>query len=98
MKMTVPRREVLILSGTRTPVGKFNGSLKDLPATELGALVIREALTRAQIAPERVDEVLMGNVISAGLGQAPARVAALKGGLPDKINATLVNKVCGSSL
>lgn len=92
------RREVLILSGARTPVGKFNGSLKDIPATDLGGIVTREAVRRAEIEPARVDEVLMGNVISAGLGQAPARQVALKAGLKDTISATLVNKVCGSSL
>lgn len=96
--MAAQRREALILAGTRTPIGKFNGTLKDIPATTLGAVVIREVLRRANIEPERVDEVLMGNVISAGLGQAPARVAALQAGLPKSINATLINKVCGSSL
>lgn len=91
-------KEVLILSGARLPTGKFQGSLKEISATALGAHAIRAALERAQVEPEQIDEVLMGNVVSAGLGQAPARQAALGAGLPDTINATLVNKVCGSSL
>jgi acetyl-CoA C-acetyltransferase len=90
--------EVFILSGARLPTGKFQGSLKDIPAPQLGAHAIRAALDRAQIDPKQIDEVLMGNVVSAGLGQAPARQAALGAGLPDTINATLLNKVCGSSL
>lgn len=96
--MKAQPRDVLILAGARTPIGKFNGTLKNTPATDLGAVVIAESVKRANIDPVRVDEVLMGNVISAGLGQAPARVAALQAGLPKKINATLINKVCGSSL
>lgn len=91
-------KDVLILSGARTPIGKFQGTLKDIPATELGAVTIRAAVERASIQPERVDEVLMGNVLSAGLGQAPARQAAIRAGLTNAINATTVNKVCGSSL
>lgn len=91
-------KDVLILSGARLPTGKFQGSLQDIPATELGAHAIRAAMERAQVDPNRIDEVLMGNVVSAGLGQAPARQAALAGGLPKSINATLINKVCGSSL
>jgi acetyl-CoA C-acetyltransferase len=91
-------KDVLISGGARTPIGKFQGTLKDTPATDLGATAIRAAVERARIEPERVDEVLMGNVISAGLGQAPARQAAIRGGLTDTINATTVNKVCGSSL
>src|SRR5512142_1135952 len=91
-------KEVFIIGGARTPIGKFQGALKDVPATELGAIAIRAAMERAGLAPERVDEVLMGNVISAGLGQAPARQAAIRAGLTDKINATSINKVCGSSL
>jgi len=87
-----------ILAGVRTPIGKFLGAFRDTPATELGAVVIREALYRAGIAAERVDEVIMGNVVSAGLGQAPARQAALKAGLPPSVAAVTVNKVCGSSL
>ncbi len=91
-------KEVFILSGARLPTGKFQGSLKDIPATQLGAHAIRAAMERAQVDPKQIDEVLMGNVVSAGLGQAPARQAALGAGLPDTINATLLNKVCGSSL
>ncbi|MGE5138707.1 MAG: acetyl-CoA C-acetyltransferase [Rudaea sp.] len=91
-------KDVLIVGGARTPIGKFQGSLKDVPATDLGAVAIRAAVERAGVDPSRVDEVLMGNVISAGLGQAPARQAAIKAGLGDTINATAVNKVCGSSL
>lgn len=91
-------KDVFILGGARLATGKFNGSLKDMPATELGAHVIRAALERTQVEPERVDEVLMGNVVSAGLGQAPARQAAIHAGLPTTINATLLNKVCGSSI
>jgi acetyl-CoA C-acetyltransferase len=87
-----------ILAGVRTPIGKFLGAFRDTPATELGAVVIREALQRAGIAADRVDEVIMGNVVSAGLGQAPARQAALKAGLPPTVAAVTVNKVCGSSL
>lgn len=90
--------DVFILSGARLPTGKFNGSLSSIPATQLGSHVIRAALERADMDPKRVDEVFMGNVVSAGLGQAPARQAAIGAGLPDTINATLVNKVCGSSL
>lgn len=90
--------DVFILSAARVATGKFQGALKDIPATKLGAHVTRAAIQRAGIEPSRVDEVLMGNVVSAGLGQAPARQAALGAGLPDTINATLVNKVCGSAL
>ncbi|MCH8831096.1 MAG: hypothetical protein IID45_16110, partial [Planctomycetes bacterium] len=87
-----------LIAGVRTPIGKFLGVLRDLPATELGAIAIRETLNRAEIAPADVDEVIMGNVISAGLGQAPARQAALKAGLPHTVAALTVNKVCGSGL
>lgn len=91
-------KDVFILSGARLPTGKFQGSLQNIPAPQLGAHVIRAALERAALEPRQIDEVLMGNVVSAGLGQAPARQAALGAGLPDTINATLLNKVCGSSL
>lgn len=91
-------KEVFILSGARLPTGKFQGSLKDLSAPLLGAHAIRAAMERAQADPKQVGEVLMGNVVSAGLGMAPARQAAFGAGLPDTINATLLNKVCGSSL
>ena len=91
-------KDVLIIGGARTPVGKFQGTLKEIPATELGAVAIRASIERAGVEPGRVDEVLMGNVISAGLGQAPARQAAIRAGLTETINATTINKVCGSSL
>ena len=88
----------VILSAVRTPTGKFLGALKTLTAPELGALVVREAVRRSGVAPEAIDECIMGNVISAGLGQAPARQAALNGGLPDTVAALTINKVCGSGL
>jgi acetyl-CoA C-acetyltransferase len=91
-------REAVILSAVRLPIGKFMGALKGFRAPELGAMVVREAIQRAGIGPDRVDEVIMGNVLSAGLGQAPARQAALKGGLPPKVGALTINKVCGSGL
>ena len=90
--------EVVIISGCRTPVGKFQGSLSDLSATRLGAVVVREAVERARLDPEQVDECIMGNVVSAGLGQNPARQAAIFGGLPPEVGAMTVNKVCGSGL
>ena len=90
--------EAVIISATRTPVGKFLGSLKGFSATELGAIVVRESVKRAGIKPEDVDEVIMGCVIQAGLGQNPARQAALNGGLPSTVAAVTVNKVCGSGL
>lgn len=88
----------VILSAVRTPTGKFGGSLAALSATDLGAAVIREAVRRAGVAPDQIDEVVMGNVISAGLGQSPGRQAALRGGLPSTVPAYVVNKVCGSGL
>ena len=91
-------RETAIVSAVRTPTGKFLGVLKGFTATELGAMVVREATRRAGIDPEIVDECIMGNVVSAGLGQSPARQAALKGGLPDHVAALTINKVCGSGL
>jgi len=91
-------REAVILSAVRTPTGKFLGALKSVSATDLGALVIREAVRRADVDAGQVDEVIMGNVVSAGLGQAPARQAALKGGLPHKVSALTINMVCGSGL
>jgi acetyl-CoA C-acetyltransferase len=90
--------EAVIVGAVRTPTGKFRGALKDLPATELGALVVAEAVRRAGIDPGLVDECIMGNVISAGLGQNPARQAALRGGLGDHVAALTINKVCGSGL
>jgi len=91
-------RESVIVSAVRLPSGKFLGALKSLPAPELGARVIREAVTRAGIEPGLVDECIMGNVVSAGVGQAPARQAALKGGLGEHVAALTINKVCGSGL
>src|SRR5438477_5980535 len=90
--------EVVIISGVRTPVGKFQGSLSDFSATQLGAMVVREAVKRANLDPKQVDECIMGNVVSAGLGQNPARQAALFGGLPPEVGAMTINKVCGSGL
>jgi acetyl-CoA C-acetyltransferase len=91
-------RDVVILSAARTPIGSFSGSLASIPAPRLGAVAIGEALRRAKVEPGRVDEVLMGNVVSAGLGQAPARQAAIYAGIPESVGATTVNKVCGSGL
>ncbi len=90
--------EAVIISAARTPVGKFLGSLKGFSATELGAIAVRESVKRAGIRPEDVDEVIMGCVIQAGLGQNPARQAALNGGIPPTVSAVTVNKVCGSGL
>jgi acetyl-CoA C-acetyltransferase len=90
--------DVYILSAARTPIGKFGGGLSTTPATQLGAVAIRAAVERAGIAPESVDEAFMGQVIQAGAGQAPARQAALRAGLPDGVSATTINKVCGSGL
>jgi acetyl-CoA C-acetyltransferase len=91
-------RESVIVSAVRTPTGKFLGGLKSFTAPQLGALVVAEAVRRAGIDPEIVDECVMGNVVSAGLGQNPARQAALRGGLPEHVAALTVNKVCGSGL
>ncbi|MGB6133935.1 MAG: acetyl-CoA C-acetyltransferase [Acidobacteriaceae bacterium] len=90
--------EIVIVSGVRTPVGKFQGSLSEVTATQLGATVVREAVKRARLKPEQIDECIMGNVVSAGLGQNPARQAALYGGLPPEVSAVTVNMVCGSGL
>jgi acetyl-CoA C-acetyltransferase len=90
--------DVVIISGCRTPVGKFQGSLSDLSAPQLGAIVVREAVKRANVDPAQVDECIMGNVISAGLGQNPARQAAIFGGLSPATGAMTINKVCGSGL
>ncbi|HEX5413515.1 MAG TPA: acetyl-CoA C-acetyltransferase [Terriglobia bacterium] len=91
-------QEAVIIAAVRTPIGKFQGSLSTLTAVELGACVVREAVRRAQIEPALVDEVIMGNVVSAGLGQNPARQAALRGGLDPRVAAMTINKVCGSGL
>ena len=90
--------DVVIVSAARTPVGTFGGSLKDVPAVRLGGIAVAEALRRAGLRPEQVDEVLLGNVLQAGLGQNTARQAALHAGLPVEVPATTVNKVCGSGL
>src|SRR5215216_2384187 len=92
------RREAVIISAARTPTGKFQGSLKGFTATQLGALAVREAVSRAGVAVEDVDEVIMGCVVQAGLGQNPARQAALHGGIPFGVSAVTINKVCGSGL
>jgi len=94
----MPAREVVIVGAARTPVGSFLGSLATLPAPRLGAVAIRAALQRAGVDPSRVDEVVMGNVLQAGEGQAPARQAARHAGLPDGVPAWTLNKVCGSGL
>lgn len=91
-------KDAVIVSAVRTPVGKILGALKNFKATDLGAMVVREAVKRAGVKPEDVDEVIMGCVIQAGLGQNPARQAALRGGLPNTVSAVTVNKVCGSGL
>lgn len=90
--------DVVILSAARTAIGKFGGSLAELSAPQLGGVVIKAALERAGINGDVVDEVIMGNVVGAGLGQAPARQAALAGGVPDSVSALTINKVCGSGL
>ncbi len=90
--------DVVIIAGVRTPVGKFQGSLSEITAPKLGALVVREAVKRAGIDPGVVNECIMGNVVSAGLGQNPARQAAIYGGLPPSVGAMTINKVCGSGL
>lgn len=92
------QEEAVIVSAVRTPIGTFGGALAEVPAPRLGAVVIREALRRAGIAPEQVDEVIMGNVLQAGLGMNPARQAAMAAGLPETVPATTINKVCGSGL
>lgn len=90
--------DIFIVSAVRTPTGKFLGALKKFKATELGSLVVREAMSRAGVEPNHIDEVIMGNVVSAGLGQNPARQAALGAGLPPAVAALSINKVCGSGL
>src|SRR5713101_14276 len=90
--------DVVIISGVRTAVGKFQGSLAELGAVQLGAMAVREAVKRAQVDAKQVDECIMGNVVTAGLGQNPARQAALNGGLPPEVGAMTINKVCGSGL
>ncbi|MER2036906.1 MAG: acetyl-CoA C-acetyltransferase [Solibacillus sp.] len=91
-------QEVVIVSAVRTAIGSFQGSLKDIPATTLGSIVLKEALNRIQLNPAVVDEVIMGNVLAAGLGQNPARQASIKAGIPETVPAMTINKVCGSGL
>lgn len=90
--------EVVIVSAVRTAIGSFQGALKDVPATKLGAIVIEKALEKAGVSKEIVDEVIMGNVLQAGLGQNPARQASIQAGLPQSVSALTINKVCGSGL
>ena len=96
--MTDTKRQAVIVSAVRTPIGKFLGGLAPLSAPELGAIAIRAAVERARIDVKDVEEVIMGNVIQGGVGQAPARQAALKGGIPATVSAMTINKVCGSGL
>lgn len=91
-------KEVVIVSAVRTAIGSFQGSLKDVPATKLGAIVIKEALAKAGLEPNQVSEVIMGNVLQAGLGQNPARQASIQAGLPETVPSMTINKVCGSGL
>ncbi|MBS1655801.1 MAG: acetyl-CoA C-acetyltransferase, partial [Bacteroidetes bacterium] len=91
-------KEVYIISAVRTPMGSFGGSLKSLSATQLGAIAIKGALQKAGVKPEQVQDVLMGCVLQANLGQAPARQAAKFAGLPNEVNCTTVNKVCASGM
>ena len=92
------KREVYIVAAVRTPIGSFGGSLKDLSATKLGAIAINGAIAKAGIQPNQVDELYMGSVMQANLGQAPARQACKASGLPDKVICTTVNKVCASGM
>lgn len=96
--MTNNKREAVIVGAARTPVGRFQGGLSGLSATELGAIAVKEALQRSGVDPHTVYEVIMGNVVGAGVGQAPGRQAALGAGLPDTVGAATINKVCGSGL
>src|SRR5688500_12881376 len=96
--MPDPGRTPVIVSATRTPIGRYLGALASVSAPELGAVAIRDAVTRARIGPEDVQEVIMGNVVQGGVGQAPARQAAIRGGLPATVSAVTINKVCGSGL
>src|SRR5215212_7380615 len=92
------KREVYIISAVRTPLGSFGGALKDIPATKLGAIAIKGAIEKAGIDPNIVQEVLMGCVLQANLGQAPARQASMLAGLPPNVISTTVNKVCASGM
>jgi acetyl-CoA C-acetyltransferase len=97
-KRSGPVDEAVILSAVRTPIGKFQGSLSSVPATQLGAIAVKAAVERAGINPEEIEEVIMGNVVQAGEGQAPARQSGILGGIPATVSASTVNKVCGSGL
>src|SRR5512140_23740 len=97
-KRSSPADDAVILSAARTPVGKFQGSLSSVPATQLGAIAVKAAVERAGINPEEIEEVIMGNVVQAGEGQAPARQAEILSGIPATVSASTVNKVCGSGL
>src|SRR4029078_12379378 len=88
--------QVFLVAAARTPIGKFGGSLADVPATTLGGIAIKAAVERSGCPAHEIDEALMGQVIQAGAGQAPARQAVLKAGLPDSLSATTINRVCGS--
>jgi acetyl-CoA C-acetyltransferase len=90
--------EAVILSAVRTPIGKFQGALSSVPATQLGAIAVKEAVARAGINPNDIEEVIMGNVVQAGEGQAPARQSGILGGIPATVSASTINKVCGSGL
>lgn len=90
--------DVMIVNAVRTPIGSFQGSLSSLSATQLGGIAVKSLLTRSGVAADKVDEIYMGNVCSAGLGQAPARQAAIFGGLPESTVCTTVHKVCASGL
>lgn len=92
------KQEVVIVSAVRTAIGSFNGTLKNTSATELGAIVIKSALEKAGVSSDQVDEIIMGNVLQAGLGQNPARQAAIKAGVPESVSSMTINKVCGSGL
>jgi len=96
--MADPRNTPVIVSAARTPIGRFMGALSPLSATDLGAVAVRAAIERAGIDPGEIDDVILGNVISAGLGQAPARQAAVRGGVPESVGAMTVSRVCGSGL
>ncbi|MEO5511574.1 MAG: beta-ketoacyl synthase N-terminal-like domain-containing protein, partial [Longimicrobiales bacterium] len=96
--MADPQRTAVIVSARRTPIGKFLGSLSTLSATDLGGIAIRAALESSGVNPSDIEDVILGNVVSAGIGQAPARQAAMKGGVPDTVGAMGVSRVCGSGL
>ncbi|MFL5538160.1 MAG: acetyl-CoA C-acyltransferase, partial [Longimicrobiaceae bacterium] len=93
-----PKTTAVIVSAVRTPIGRYLGGLASLSAPDLGAVAIREAVARAGVSADDVAEVIMGNVVQGGVGQAPARQAAIKSGLPPTVSALTINKVCGSGL